>query len=64
VLIVVDQAAPRGALLYSLLSGERLEVYLWVRWLTCSRKVNRDNSMPANQCSCPGVWGEALGRPA
>ena len=56
--------APRGARSYLPPSGEGLEVNLWVRWLTRSRKVNGDKSMPGNRRSCPGVRGEALGGPA
>ena len=41
--------APRGARSYLPPSGEGLEVNLWVRWLTRSRKVNGDKSMPGNR---------------
>jgi hypothetical protein len=32
--------APRGAVSYAPQSGERLEVYLQIRWLTRSRKAD------------------------
>src|SRR5260370_41513867 len=45
------------------LAGRDERRYLWIQWLTETRKGVRENSMPGNRWSCPGVWDEVPGDP-
>jgi len=45
------------------LTGRDERRYLWIQWLTGPRKGKRENSMPGNRWSCPGVWDEVPGDP-
>ena len=45
------------------LTGRDERRYLWIQWLTGTRKGKRGNSMPGNRWSCPGVWDEVPGDP-
>jgi len=58
-----DLNAPRGASLYSRRSREELEGRFLGLMAYLDPKGEGDNSMPGNQRSCPGVWGEVLGDP-
>src|SRR6266851_6860545 len=55
--------APRGALSYPRFSREELEGRFLGLMAYLDPKGEGDNSMPGNQRSCPGVWGEVLGDP-
>jgi transposase len=58
-----DLTAPRGALLYLPRSGEGLEVISLGPMADLDSKEKRDNSMPLNRLSCPGVRGEGPAGP-